>query len=597
MDAELEEQDGTFTGLLRTHEAPRTFDVLATSGETVRLSLSPRTMGRVLSAQVYASTKQRGAPSAGDAVSMRELQTIMQQAVGRPGSTPARIARELEQRIRGISLASPSEPQAATSTAVQQVQLAVDAVGRAAHHFAVSRAAQASAPQGYFSGIVPTSFHSAAPSKLLAAAFELGGTGESADTALLALTPVHRQLTLQDSTGRDLVAGAGELRDGGIPSASGPSSLRIALPGDGPHQIGGRESSLHPSSSAYDIIKPSTLSRILQRFVPEPGERRGSGREAAAGQLVESAHITERPAAPTAFSSRRGEPGELSAVLQRFVPSSSTPSRQTPTGARRPSLLDSTATPTSQSQATVASHGHAQESLAYSMDLLGASSTDGALLGPERDTILERMAARGEPVSLIAPAGLTDDMVGELFTLGGGREATTLGERHETDVLVQRVEHILDRAQALSRRGSLKAASPMLAALLRAGVQPPSDLDSGLPAWRRSGESTAGVHLGELREMLRQVGAVPFQGTKIETSKELVNPYVGAPSPQADPLFKGAPAGGETKPVSEVQNQEQAFAATDAGMPPWEELSLMADEVYKIIMMKLRDEVNRRRSE
>ena len=77
----------------------------------------------------------------------------------------------------------------------------------------------------------------------------------------------------------------------------------------------------------------------------------------------------------------------------------------------------------------------------------------------------------------------------------------------------------------------------------------------------------------------------------------MVSPYVGAPTPQADPLFKGAPAGGETKPVSETQNQEQAFSATDAGMPPWEELALMADEVYKIIMMKLREEVERRRSE
>ncbi len=307
--------------------------------------------------------------------------------------------------------------------------------------------------------------------------------------------------------------------------------------------------------------------------------------------------MAQRPSStPQHFDSRRGEPGELSAVLQRFVPPSSTSSPGSSYGGRRPSLLDSTLGAMPARTSPLGQTG-GSESLSRTMDLLGASSTDGSLLGPERDTVLERMAARGEPVSLVAPAGLSDEMVGDLFTLGSGREAAVMGQRHETHALLHRVESVLDRAQALSRRGRMRAASPTLAALLRAGVEPPSNMESGLPSWRLSGEQVGGVHLGELREMLRQVGAVPFQGTKIETSKELVNPYVAPPSPQADPLFKGAPAGGETKPVSEVQNQEQAFAATDAGMPPWEELSLMADEVYKIIMMKLRDEVNRRRSE
>jgi len=227
-------------------------------------------------------------------------------------------------------------------------------------------------------------------------------------------------------------------------------------------------------------------------------------------------------------------------------------------------------------------------------------ATPGAtLIGDMGEQILSRVSDQGETLGYVTPVGLTNDVVADLFDLGSGRRAQKSGDRHEEARMLSRIEHLLDKAQKISGRTGTIGVSAELAALARLGETVGVLGDEGLPAWRKTKEHVAGVELGELRDMLRQVGAMPIQGDRTAADREYVNPFIGRSSAQdgAEPLFKGDVAAQEAKPSSEVQNQQQAFAATDAGVPPWEELALIADEVYRRIIMKLRDELNRRRSE
>jgi len=188
--------------------------------------------------------------------------------------------------------------------------------------------------------------------------------------------------------------------------------------------------------------------------------------------------------------------------------------------------------------------------------------------------------------------------VGEFFRIGSGEDAQRRAQRVESAEMLTRVERLLDRAEQISDHGMDVVMPNELRALARVLGDRSSADEQGLPMWRRKGEQFQGVDLVELREMLRQVGAVPVQGSPIELDRHLVSPFVGG-SPAVEhggePLF--GVAGSETKATNEVQSQEQGFAAADAGVPPYEELMLIAEEVYRRIMEKLREELQRRRSE
>lgn len=159
--------------------------------------------------------------------------------------------------------------------------------------------------------------------------------------------------------------------------------------------------------------------------------------------------------------------------------------------------------------------------------------------------------------------------------------------------MLDRLDGLLDDAQSLSERQGRVGAPGVLAELK--GMDSGMSLESGLPSWRRKDEQIQGIDANELKDLLRQVGATPVQGSKAAIDRQLVNPYVGQPGADgADPLFSGGAAAAEAKPSNQVQDQEAAFSAADVGVPPYEELMFIAEEAYRVIVNKLHEELKKR---
>ena len=325
-------------------------------------------------------------------------------------------------------------------------------------------------------------------------------------------------------------------------------------------------------NQSYRMVHPEKISRNLREIAPD------------AGTLAEQAYRLMRSKAQKQdqlYNKSRpledrvivGTPGEVSRKEDHFVPAS----------ASAPRLMQRKAIP------LLRKFG-AEESI---IDGLGAISVSQQLeqVG-EMLTQKEQVGPSYEDFKESAFASL--DSAESLYYLP--QTKVTESEVRQ-DVFLDKVESMLDRAQALSEKRMSFALPSELAALVRAGVKTEAE-DQGLPAWKRRKEHFQGVELTELKDLLRQAGATPTQGAQRVVTPSLVNPYPSfEDSAGADPLFRGEVSGSETKPSNEVQSREQSFAASDSGVPPYEELMMIAEEVYRRIMEKLRDELHRRKSQ
>jgi hypothetical protein len=189
--------------------------------------------------------------------------------------------------------------------------------------------------------------------------------------------------------------------------------------------------------------------------------------------------------------------------------------------------------------------------------------------------------------------------VGQLFSIGTGLQAQQHGARFDDTQMLSRIERLLDQAQAVGGQHERAALSQSDMLVLKLGSgqgKQPDTREDGLPAWRKKSEHVQGVEVGELREMLQKVGALPVQGGKVSAERQLVNPFVAAAPKPYDveahsPLFSGGEAS------ASGSSGESASASSGSplapSMPSYDQMVKLSDRVYKFIMKKLRQDLNR----
>jgi hypothetical protein len=189
--------------------------------------------------------------------------------------------------------------------------------------------------------------------------------------------------------------------------------------------------------------------------------------------------------------------------------------------------------------------------------------------------------------------------VGQLFSIGTGVQAQQHGARFDDTQMLSRIERLLDQAQAVGGQHERAALSQSDMLVLKLGSgqgKQPDTREDGLPAWRKKSEHVQGVEVGELREMLQKVGALPVQGGKVSAERQLVNPFVAAAPKPYDveahsPLFSGGEAS------ASGSSGESASASSGSplapSMPSYDQMVKLSDRVYKFIMKKLRQDLNR----
>lgn len=243
----------------------------------------------------------------------------------------------------------------------------------------------------------------------------------------------------------------------------------------------------------------------------------------------------------------------------------------------------------------------------------GAGLTERALVRAEQ----QRAAAQGQAGQAQSQAGeqLARSIkqaeavqlnlgaeVGQLFSMGSGLLAHQQGARFDDTQMLSRIERLLDQAQAVGeqRERAVLSQSDMLVLRLgpSGGQKPASEArDQGLPTWRKKAEHVQGVEVGELRDMLQKVGALPVQGGKVFADRQLVNPFVAVQQKPYDveahsPLFSGGDGGapGGSSGESAASSSGSPLAPS---MPSYDQMVKLSDRVYKFIMKKLRQDLNR----
>ncbi len=129
--------------------------------------------------------------------------------------------------------------------------------------------------------------------------------------------------------------------------------------------------------------------------------------------------------------------------------------------------------------------------------------------------------------------------------------------------------------------------------------QLPSDSylgERGLPKWRqRDARARQVMEARELREALKKIGATPIQGMQRVNDKNYVSPNLIPQQSQAAPLFSGGSDGGS----GALANSAGAAGGNDldSSSLPVDDLRIIAEEIYEMILDSLNEELQRRRSE
>ncbi|MDX9721317.1 MAG: hypothetical protein RBU37_11275 [Myxococcota bacterium] len=573
--AELERARSAVPSGVRPEEAGSVPGIAAPDLGALRLRFGARVLTQMMhSASASADGNAR----------LQEVYSTIREVVGRQGSSSERIVAELSQRIPGFEPLAQVASARPEDAARIEVSRALRTVERAMERFDVSQAAREPSTAGYFASLVPSAFEPAAPSRILASVFGVEAAG--ADGVEQALTErLHRA---RERAERVALQSGVMLELGGAEPSVSSEEPQASLASAG--------------SARYEELRAETMSRMIRRFLPSVSaatrsaaeQRSVTLRDGSEHALVTSQSMSGAPvSAGVQFTRpmvRVGEPGEMGEALQRFVPTGATPQLVRSGVAQQPAELESAA------PAPAAGRPLTGTRLS---DLFPTEAAQQALVTELAQQVESTLSAQGASVVYVGVEAAANKLSEQLFGLGSGSRAATQASRYDAGHAVRRIEGLLDRVEGLSERASRVLGEQSSSAMARVGIDLGAGQD-GLPPWRRKGTQFQGVDVSELREMLRQVGAMRVQGDTVNGERSLVNPFAGLPTDVgagAQPLMKGGGSGAETKPASEVQSQEQAFAATDAGVPPYEELMLIAEEVYRRIMEKLREELQRRRSE
>lgn len=571
----------------------------SSEGELVRMSLSPAALSQATGALAGAAGGARA----------QSVQRVISEAVERPGASAETIAAELQTRLPGLRLRMPtvsggseraSDPARGASAAAQMISRAVRAMSASPQPFetlsapgvagtAAQRQAESLASrEGYFASLVPTEFSGEAPSRLLASAYA-SLSGDSAGG--LGGYGVPERGFGRESVGSQVSLpgrmAAGEARGGGV-SADWGGMLEL-------------EAAHRASSSKQGVFHPvraEALSPMLSRIASaERGVDRARSLMSTASVSGGAGELVSMPASAasgagglerSAASQGLGQPGTLSAVLERFVPAGVSASRRSMASSR--GLEGAALTSRGGRLLPTGGGGDLGALVSSSGDAAVSRMMQPALTEALRDRVegvLSTEASSGDVMRYLSQEG--SGSVSELYEMGSGMEMVRQVDGIEDRRVLDRIERLLDRAESMSERPRNVSSARSDMAVVKHTPQVREDPYQGLPSWRRKDDHVQGVQVDELRDMLRKVGAMPIQGSEIAAMRDFVNPYVGQSQKESehapDPLFSGGGVDGGAGASS------GGTTSQNSGLPSTEDLDVLVNELYQEVLKLLAEAV------
>ena len=158
------------------------------------------------------------------------------------------------------------------------------------------------------------------------------------------------------------------------------------------------------------------------------------------------------------------------------------------------------------------------------------------------------------------------------------------------------IESLLDYVEEVSNRNVGVFSSNDVVRVLVEQLPKDSYLgERGLPKWRQKDTKARQVEEArELRDALSKIGANPVQGVARYNDKKFVSPNLMPQANDAAPLFSGGSDGGSG---SSASSSNGGAASLDNGNLPTNDLQIIAEEIYEMILDSLNEELQRRRSE
>ena len=170
-------------------------------------------------------------------------------------------------------------------------------------------------------------------------------------------------------------------------------------------------------------------------------------------------------------------------------------------------------------------------------------------------------------------------------------------EKSNASGIMQKFDSLLDRVQVMSERNQKFNQLEMVG--LKSDLRHLKNYNKGGENYSpKTNKPVSKMETNDLRNILQKIESLPLQGSKTAGERQLVNPFIaqqtkGNSLESNNPLFSAGDnagtSGGGSGGESASSNSGSPLAPV---MPSYDQLTKLADKVYKFIMKKLRKDLN-----
>jgi hypothetical protein len=162
--------------------------------------------------------------------------------------------------------------------------------------------------------------------------------------------------------------------------------------------------------------------------------------------------------------------------------------------------------------------------------------------------------------------------------------------------IVQKFDSLLDRVQVMSERNQKFNQLEMLG--LKSDLRHLKNHNKSSENYSSKASRSANkTETNDLRNILQKIESLPLQGSKTATERQLVNPFIAQQAKSHslesnNPLFSAGDAASTSGGASGESASSSSGSPLAPVMPSYDQLTKLADKVYKFIMKKLRRDLN-----